>query len=775
MMPAWHRGHSRRLPLLKYRLPGLAGITRCSGHVMIVARNNASLLEEWKLPAALFLLSFATVVFTIALFRLLTFFIMPSLFFDLLFIGFPLGALAGVSFFRVSRPSFLKTLWLLQGAMLFSVIAMFACKHFDYLRAHLFDVELQRLFLQMLTFTLFFLPFFVAYGLSEYLGYQVGRLSLSGRMPVVYAIYLFGAAAAYLFAEFMFPVLGATRLLGLPFLLVALAMLLLEPGLRMQRILLLQQLLIIALLAAPQLETGFLQLYKSSSFESTHAYRNRGYETIYQDWGRYSLIEIMQAPDRDGYIGFYNDIIQWRFAPGNGFFAHSIGMLPVELAPAGGRIAIIGAGSGRQVQYARKSDRDFSQILAVEIEPGVIDAVRGELAARFDHVYEDDRVELAVGEARNYLEQTDRHFDLIYLPSVGGYPQMMLEPGNMIRTLEAYRTLSERLTERGILAIWYPAVLDPRTILTEQYMHTLERPEIGLEVRAFRDAGEFLILAARQGDYLPTLDEVRRFYLQPAIDRYGEIFARMLVAPPVAVTKTWDPATFMPIRDNQPFLAGNVQHIFSLQQVGKLFALGGGLLLAFALLLLLLVRRRGDPRIPGRSFMQLLLVSLLVGANFLVIEHYLILALFRKLYVYRDALVLGAISFLILSGLGSTFITPRLRPLFQVSGGLFILLLLRYHDSLSPWGSIALLAPVAFVTGSFFPALFEAAAENPLTVFAADSIGAAIGSLASFFIPIVFGFDWFFTAATLMFWATALATFLFFRRLPATQAPVPAA
>jgi hypothetical protein len=137
--------------------------------------------------------------------------------------------------------------------------------------------------------------------------------------------------------------------------------------------------------------------------------------------------------------------------------------------------------------------------------------------------------------------------------------------------------------------------------------------------------------------------------------------------------------------------------------------------------------------------------------------------------------VLGAISFLILSGLGSTFITPRLRPLFQVTGGFFILLLLLYHDSLSPWGSLALLAPVAFVTGSFFPALFEAAAGNPLAVFAADSIGAAIGSLASFFIPIVFGFDWFFATATVMFWATALVTFLFFRRLPATPVALPAA
>ncbi len=65
--------------------------------------------------------------------------------------------------------------------------------------------------------------------MSEYSGYQMGRRRLGGRMPVIYAIYLFGAAGAYLFAEFVFPLLGAVRLLGIPFLLVALAKLLLGP------------------------------------------------------------------------------------------------------------------------------------------------------------------------------------------------------------------------------------------------------------------------------------------------------------------------------------------------------------------------------------------------------------------------------------------------------------------------------------------------------------------------------------------------------------------
>ncbi len=724
----------------------------------------------WKLPAVLFLLSFATVMFTIAVFRLLTFFIMPSLFFDLLFVGFPLGALAGAYFFHISKQSFLNALWILQGAMVFSVFAMLACKHFDYLRAHLFDVELQRLFIQMLVFTFFFLPFFIVYGLSEYIGYQIGRRHLRGRMPIVYAIYLFGAAGAYLFAEFLFPLLGAARLLAIPFLLVVVAMLMLMPTLRMRRVLLVQQFVILALFLVPQLEGSFLKLYKGTSFQSTHSYADMGFESIHQKWGQYSLIEIMQAPNREGYIGFYNDIIQWWFAPGNGFFSHSIGMLPLELAPQEGRIAIIGAGAGRQVQYARKSGHDFQRILAIEIEPAIIEVVQGSLADRFDHVYADSHVEVANQEARSYMEDSGKRFDLIYLPSVGGYPQMMLEPGNMIRTIEAYETLSERLAERGVLAIWYPSVLDPRTILTEQYMHTLEHPDVGLQVRAYRNRDEFLILAASRTDYLPTLQEVRDFYFQPAVDRFGPSLASFLVDMPVEVERSWDSSSFRPIRDNQPFLAGNVQHIFSLQQVGKLFALVVGLLLAFAWLLLFIVRKKGNPDIPGRSFPQLVLISLFVGANFLVIEHYLILALFNKLYVYRDALVLGAISFLIISGLGSTFITPRLRPTLQFLGGLFILLLLFFHDSLSTWAILALLAPVAFVTGSFFPALFEAAVEKPLGVFAADAIGAAMGSMASFFIPIVFGFSWFFVFATVMFWATAFATFLFFRNMDTAAA-----
>lgn len=725
-------------------------------------------LSPLSLGVALFVLSFATVLFTVLLFRLLAFFIMPSLFFDLLFIGFPIGALAGAYALAVSHRSFVRTLWILQAAMVFSVVAMLACKHFDYLRAHLFEVELHRLFIQIAVFTLFFLPFFCAYGLSEYIGYQLGRRHLRGRMSLVYALYLFGAAAAYFFAELGFAPLGASYLLLIPFFLVAAVSLLLSRSWLGRVVLMVEQAALVVLFCTPQLEPGFLAAYKGESLMSTRAYADRGFQTVFQQWGKYSLVEVMKERRSEFYAGFYNDIMQWEYAPSLGFLRPCMGLVPLDYAPRDGTIAVIGSGGGRQVRYAQKSANNRRRIVALEIEPAVVDAVTGTLASRFEHVYDHPGVQVVNREARNYMEDTSEEFDLIYLPSVGGYPQMMLEPGNMVRTVDAYRTFRDRLTDRGILAIWYPAGLDPRGILTEQYIRTLAASDLNMEVRAFFNGAEFLILATRHNaGNLPTVEQVQQCILNSAA---LPLLASYRGRKPLEIEHDWESTYFRPITDDQPFLAGNVRHIFSLGQLVQLFLLVAASLVVFALLLFLMLRRAGDPQIPRTTYLRVVLVSLLVGANFLAIEHYVILGLFRKQYIYHEALVLGAIVFLIVSGMGSILIKQRWRPTCQLAASLLALVLLFTFSVSSPWVNLLLLLPVAFVTGSFFPALFDAAAQNPLGVFAADATGAAVGSLLSFFVPIVFGFDVFFLFATVLFWLTALCTYLFFRSLPEPDA-----
>ncbi len=78
---------------------------------------------------------------------------------------------------------------------------------------------------------------------------------------------------------------------------------------------------------------------------------------------------------------------------------------------------------------------------------------------------------------------------------------MMIEPGNMVRTLEAHRLLRDHLTGRGMLAIWYPRGLDTRGVLTDQYVRTLRF--LGMPVSAYRNDVEWLILARRDRSSAP--------------------------------------------------------------------------------------------------------------------------------------------------------------------------------------------------------------------------------------------------------------------------------
>jgi hypothetical protein len=430
----------------------------------------------------------------------------------------------------------------------------------------------------------------------------------------------------------------------------------------------------------------------------------------------------------------------------------------------GDRLAIVGAGGGRQVRMAERLGG--RKIVAIEIEPAVFEAVRGKghLLNAFNRVYEHPDVTPIAREARGYFESTSDKFDLIYLPSVGGYPQMMIEPGNLIRTVQAYRTLRDRLTDTGTLAIWYPRGLDPKGVLTDQYVRTLRL--LGMGVEAYQNDGEDLILAHRSpSEPFPSLESMEEILFHDVRASKGRDPDWYRANRPRTYEVADDPE-FTPIPDDRPFLAGNVSHVLSVSQVYQLFGIGGGILLTVGVGVWIGLRYRGNPSIPGRSYHAVAGMALLLGANFLVIEHALILALFQRLYVFSDSLVLGAISFLVLSGLGSLMTGRRLGPIVTALGVAAIGTLLAVPEHLSANAVLLLMAPVALATGSFFPALFDRSSQNPLGVFALDAIGAGLGSLFSTFIPILFGFGPFFAIAGVLFLLTAAAHLAFHRRLP---------
>jgi hypothetical protein len=710
--------------------------------------------EVAGVAAALFGISFSAALFTLSLFKLLSFFIMPSLFFDLLFIGFPLGAFVAARYLHTDRASLVTSLWALQAMMALAVGCSLVAKRFDYLRAHLFDIDLASLIGQIAVFVGLFLPFFVAYGMSEYLGYQYGRSRLGGRMRLVYALALFGAAAAYVFLHSALPFLGMARVQLVALLALALAIIVVSSKTPARTAAGIEVIAVGLALVAPGLENRFLSLYKGRGALSTFEFETgKGCRSVFQRWGRYSLCEILAAPRNSAYYGFYNDMFQWEYYAGFGFAQPNLGAIPLLLTRPGSRVAIIGSGGGRQVRLAERLGGRL--VTAIELEPAVFEAVRSprHLLRAFDRVYEQPGVRPIQAEARSYFEWSTERFDQILLPSVGGYAQMMIEPGNMIRTFEAHRLLRDHLSESGILAIWYPQALDAKGLLTDQYVRTLRA--LAMPALACRNEFEWLILARKDSSApLPRAEELAALMHLDAAGPGMEPYQ------PVEYDVADDPH-FVPITDDRPYLAGNVRYILSVAQVGKLFALAAGLTAAAGAAVWLALKRRGDPQIPRRSYTAVGALAILIGTNFVLVEHALVIALFRRTFVYDDALALAVVSFLCLSGLGSLggWLIPK-RWLYPIAAvGLGILLLSGQRLSLA--GVILAAAPCAIATGTFFPALFDRAAANPLAVFALDSIGAGLGAVLATFVPILWGFGALFVVAGCAFGLTAAVDALF--------------
>jgi spermidine synthase len=737
-----------------------------------MSAERQSPLSALQFALLLGVVGFAPVAFLLCLFRLLSFFIMPSLFFHLLFIGFPMGAFLGARFFRVSLSDFCRSLVLLHGMMLVSLALCLLCKQADYLRAQFYDLRADRLLAQVAMFSVMFLPFFCAYGLSEYVGYQTGRQILKGRMHAVYATYLLAAAAGYLAVHYSLSWVGITRIMTGSIACIVFAALVISA----RRFWLWVQLIVLlAITCWPGVEQRFLDLYKGTysgaSISSTKGMATMvDFRQIYQRWGYYALVELMESPSLRQVLGFYNDVFQWAYNRPYGVPEATLDALPFLLVPDDGRVVIIGSGGGRQVQWAQQFK--LREIVAVEIEPEVFRACRQEFADKFDYVYEQPNVTAVRAEGRSYLTSTRDTFDLIFMPSVGGYPQMMLEPGNMIRTLEAYQLMKDRLTPTGVLAVWYPAGLDPEGILTRQYIDTFR--SLGLHANAYvrhasggGEISEILIVssAVPERAVLPEQAVSELFNAKT-----GPFDRPQPESTPMLMPYDGDPL-FTPITDEKPFLAGNIRHLLTLAQVKTLFgwlALGvAGLGCVIAATL----RTQGDPKVPGVPYTALVLASLLVGANFLVMEHALVIAFFHYSYVYYDSLVFAAIAFLVLSGLGSMFINERSR---WIAYGIAVLscgTLLIAGPHMPPLGVAAAIVPAAFALGSYFPSLFETAERNPLAVFAMDAIGAALGSLGAFFVPIVFGLSRLFTVAAVICLCTTFCMALLMSRKKHADVP----
>jgi SAM-dependent methyltransferase len=118
-----------------------------------------------------------------------------------------------------------------------------------------------------------------------------------------------------------------------------------------------------------------------------------------------------------------------------------------------GDVLVVGAGSGSDVAIALREGA--RHVDAVDIDPRLVQiGVRGNP----DHPYQDPRVTRHVNDGRAYLQNTDRHYDLILfalpdsLALVSGASQIRLE--SFLFTEEALRSARDHLTPDGVFAMY---------------------------------------------------------------------------------------------------------------------------------------------------------------------------------------------------------------------------------------------------------------------------------------------------------------------------------
>nr|HMT21856.1 hypothetical protein [Promineifilum sp.] len=120
---------------------------------------------------------------------------------------------------------------------------------------------------------------------------------------------------------------------------------------------------------------------------------------------------------------------------------------------------VIGPGGGRDVLAALASGAPH--VTAVEVNPAVIEAVRGPFAEFAGHLYERPDVNVVVADARGFVERSPGGYDVIQASLIdtwaaGGSGAFALSE-NSLYTREAFTSYFNHLSEDGMLSVsrWY--------------------------------------------------------------------------------------------------------------------------------------------------------------------------------------------------------------------------------------------------------------------------------------------------------------------------------
>lgn len=132
------------------------------------------------------------------------------------------------------------------------------------------------------------------------------------------------------------------------------------------------------------------------------------------------------------------------------FIYHEALVQPVMITHPGPRTVLIaGGGEGATLREALRH-RSVERVTMVDLDEQVVDVCRRHLPAWSDGAFDDPRAELIVGDARKFVEETPRRFDVIIIDLPD---PLEVGPAQLLYTREFYAAVKRCLAPGGIVSV----------------------------------------------------------------------------------------------------------------------------------------------------------------------------------------------------------------------------------------------------------------------------------------------------------------------------------
>jgi len=429
-------------------------------------------------------------------------------------------------------------------------------------------------------------------------------------------------------------------------------------------------------------------------------------------WSPYSRVDFVEF-DGDKLAGIYNGKQQWMTSP-NGYEDFDFRHIAYENIY--GKVLLIGTGGA----HGLLSLKNVSEITAVELDPVVVEYLKGNLSKYNGNIY--NKVETYSGEGRAYLEQTDRKFNTIIYEgtdfTVGFSHRLFFSMEHYLYTNEGVMKTFNHLEKDGVLIA----------------LHTNE-------IASTRG----LIKSLPEGTYYGVWQGIANGPIKFS-------FNYLVASKDISKIENW--RTFMNSRLSK--IKETTNEKYSLNEISKRKSITDRrpllffenysqmipLLILFGVTCLLVVFFI----VFSKKIIETTIFSL-IGTAYIMVELFIINVYRSWLggFIETTAITLGVFTFF--GALGNIFykkIHPKIIIPAIVFSFAILLIMTSELNNISYYSKITWIAfsiaPAGFFMGTVFPKAFEMSDEK--TVFkylAADTFGSAMGFFLFYILTIISG------------------------------------